>query len=174
MSVGSPSMQQYVVLAAKPESPRKMRVPKKCRLELCPRRLRERAAALLRERAAGLPGAAMPGSEPQAAGRAVVLRAAGALPGPHPTVFSLYAAVYVPSGMSSRRSVVCARVKLVCTFILEFPAGSGWYCNTDSYVLFTWCDCWCTSKLLGVLLHSAFYQNDFVDVNSLHGIPIMG
>lgn len=53
-------------------------------------------------------------------------------------------------------------------------ANSGQYCNTDIYVLFTWCDCWCTSKFLGVLLHSAFYWNDFVDVDvsSLHGIPI--
>lgn len=53
-------------------------------------------------------------------------------------------------------------------------ANSGQYCNTDIYVLFTWCDCWCTSKFLGVLLHSAFYRNDFVDVDvsSLHGIPI--
>lgn len=51
--------------------------------------------------------------------------------------------------------------------------SSEYYCDTDTDAVYL-CDCFWECKLLGVLLLSAFYQNDFVDVISLHRIPVMG
>ena len=103
-----------------------MRVPKKCMLEPCPWWHWERAVTLPRVQAAALlhgSRTAVPGSVPQTAGRGAVLRAAGALPGSDPAVFSLqHVAAQVHTQwdelMEERGARTC---KVVCAFIIEFP-----------------------------------------------------
>lgn len=72
----------------------------------------------------------MPGSVPQAAG-SEQCQGSGRFAGVGPRGLLVAARGTwpprdVPNGMSLRRSVVRARVKLICAFILEFPSSSQW------------------------------------------------
>lgn len=134
---------------SKSRKPMEHESSKKAQLELCPRWRWERAVAPLRVQEAGLlwgqqggrareraPGCGQ-GSGAQGSGRFAGVGPRGLLV----VACGTWPPRDVPNGMSSRRSVVRARVKLICAFILEFPSNSQWLWVEGSIVILIFMHC---------------------------------